>query len=336
MNNLILGYQAYTNEAFCQGTLTVNGPGTFRVNNTIELGRTTGSTNLATLGDKFRRISVTTGTVSAATITLGDLGNNGNNITLNNGGRLIVSNTVASASKWLTTLTMNNGSTLQLHIDGLNTNPYFFVTNLTVAVGQANVLKIGSIQNLVIPPAGTNIPLFAYAAGGANFAQVVMPAGLQGSLLANGPNQIDLAILANTPKNIVWRGGVNNDWDTTTKNWLDLDTLVVTNFVNGDSVFFDDAAAIPTTINLALPILIANSISMTNTANAYTFTNSSGGSLQGSATLTKTGTGTLTMNGSSTIAFQINQGSLLGNGSAGSVTSARERPSISAARSLPA
>ena len=31
-------------------------------------------------------------------------------------------------------------------------------------------------------------------------------------------------LITAAPKSLAWRGYVNNNWDTTTKNWLDLNT----------------------------------------------------------------------------------------------------------------
>ena len=59
---------------------------------------------------------------------------------------------------------------------------------------------------------------------------------------------------------------------------------------------------------------------MTNTSNTYIFNNGGGGNISGGAVLTKTGTGTLQMDGPSTIAVQLNQGTLTGSGSFGSAT----------------
>ena len=53
-------------------------------------------------------------------------------IIINNGGTLIVSNTVAASTKKLDTLTMNGGA-LTLFVNGTNSTPYVYVTNFNTA-----------------------------------------------------------------------------------------------------------------------------------------------------------------------------------------------------------
>ena len=55
-----------------------------------------------------------------------------------------------------------------------------------------------------------------------------------------GNNSIDVNLSTGTPKALLWQGYVNNVWDTSTANWLDLNTGLHTNFATLDKVAFDD------------------------------------------------------------------------------------------------
>ncbi|MGH7953573.1 MAG: hypothetical protein ACREFE_16885, partial [Limisphaerales bacterium] len=297
-NEAILGYQGEgnnygNNEDYCQGVVTVNSNGVFKVNDAIDLGYTTAdatnnSAASANAATGYGQITVNTGgTVMANVVRVGGVTKlSGNNTITINGGTLIVSNTIAGPDKYLASLAINNGGTLMLFINGTNTTPYVYTTNLTTS--GAGTIAIAGITNLTLP---AQVPVIQYAVGTPTFA-VSLPPGYSGAILNNGPGStIDVFITAGAPKNLVWRGYVNSSWDTTTKNWLDSDTGLHTNFANLDNVLFDDSAGIPTTINLAAANLIPGNVTMTNTTLNYTFSGS--GTTVGSGTLTKTGTGTL-------------------------------------------
>lgn len=331
-NDVILGYQgngnnlnASPNENYCQGTLTIVSNGVFRANHAIDLGYTTGDAVAdPAVVNGFGQINVNNGgTLMANVIRVGGVtklsgggtsatGGGPNAITIS-GGTLIVSNTIAGPDKYLNNLTVNNGGTLTLFINGTNTTPYVYTTNLTTS--GAATIAIADITNLTLP---AQVPIIQYAAGTPTFA-LDLPPGYSGAILDNGPGStIDAFITAGAPKNLLWRGYVSSDWDTTTKNWLDLDTGLHTNFVNLDNVSFDDAAGVPTTINLAAANLIPGSVTMTNTTLNYTFSGS--GSTTGAATLTKVGTGGLDIETPTTLSVDLQQGLL--TGTAGTINSA--------------
>jgi len=195
-------------------------------------------------------------------------------------------------------------------VDGnARTNPYVYVNALTVAPGGGNTMIISSVKNLSAP----QVPLISFISGSASFDNLVMPAGLHGSLILNG-SELDLLITLST-NNLVWRGYSSANWNLSDTNWLDLATGLHTNFHTGDSVTFDDAAGVPTTINVSDPVIVPTKFTMTNTVNYYTFNGS--GAIQGGATLAKTGTNVVQMDASSTVTVQVNQGQLLGSGQIG-------------------
>lgn len=317
VNDAILGYQGNGNnlnaaptEDYCQGTLTIASNGIFRANDAIDLGYTTGdgvTDPAAATG--FGQINVNNGgIVEANLIRVGGVTkiSVNNTITINN-GNVIVSNTIAGSDKYLTSLAINNGGTLTLFINGTNTTPYVYTTNLTTS-GAASI-TIGGMVNMTLPQ---QVPLVRYAAGTPTLT-LNLPPGYSGAIINNGPGStIDAYITAGAPKSIVWRGFVNSDWNTTTTNWLDLNTGMPTNFVNLDDVSFDDAAGTPTTVNLAMANLIPASITMSNSTLSYTF--SGPGTTVGTATLTKNGTNSLSIGSSTTLSVQLNAGSLTGGG----------------------
>lgn len=312
VNNAFIGYQTetgQTNVQYCQGTLIVSNAMTFKVNNTLTLGYNTSTDPITTPGNNRGQMTVGPGgTLIANTIAVGGPGGQSanNTITINTGANLTVSNTIAGTAKKVDTITVNGG-TLTLFINGANTTPYVFVTNL-VTSGAATI-AIGDITSLTTP---AQVKLIQYDVGTPTLV-LSLPGGYSGTLLNNGAGStIDAYITTGTPKSVVWRGYVNNNWDTTTKNWLDLNTGLQTNFANLDDVSFDDATGV-TNINLASALIVGTAASMTNTANNYIFSGT--GSISGSATLTKTGTGSLDIEGNTTLSVVVQQGSLTGAGS---------------------
>ena len=334
-NTAILGDQdqgSQTEVNYCQGQLIVSNTAVFRVNNDMELGYTTTASGDASLPeDTSGQLSIGPGgTVEAYQIGVGgttkasgENGGNGggdihaslNQITMTKNSLLIVSNNIADATPngALGLFSFGGNSTLELFVNGTNSNPYVYVNSLTTS-GTANNIQIGAINNLT-PPA--QVKLIQYAAGSPTFG-VTVPAGYIATIVNNGPGStIDAFIVAGTPKTIVWRGSQTANWNLTDKNWLDLNTGLQTNFANLDNVIFDDTAAIPTTIALQGQV-IPGSITMTNSNNNYTFNGS--GSTSGSATLTKTGTGSLDIEPSTTLSVVLQQGSLTGGGSLNALT----------------
>lgn len=321
VNTMRLGYQAYTNDSIAQGTVTVGGDAAHSallvVNTDLDLGYTSGD-NVGTganASQGYGQVTVkTNGVVRANQITVGKLSKS-NFITVENGGMLEVSNTIASASTKLATLTVNSGGHLALHRNGANTLVY--VTNL--------VASSGIIDLPTTTGAGSFTPIIAYAPGSgeaASFVGGTYPSGYYGINVFNNTttHTIDVTLLSAPPKNLMWKGYVDNKWDTATKNWLDLDTGVHTNFSTGDSVVFDDTAtqfSIDVTEDVApLQSGVADGMVMTNNSNAYNF--SGVGGIRGAAKFSKYGTQDVQIANYSEILVTVNEGSLTGSGTIGS------------------
>jgi fibronectin-binding autotransporter adhesin len=116
---------------------------------------------------------------------------------------------------------------------------------------------------------------------------------------------------------LVWRSdGVTNDWDdSVTANWFTNNLWISNNtpvvFVASQSVLFDVSGSNNTAINL-VGTLMPGAVKV-HSPTDYIF---SGGTLDGSMTLTKAGAGTLTLNNTNTFTGRtlISEGSLIVNG----------------------
>jgi hypothetical protein len=335
-NTAILGDQAQGNQPqinYCQATLTVSNTAVFVVRTNLELGYETASINdTSDPGSTYGLLNVSLGgtvqanqiNVGGVTKTSGLVGSNDghgglNQINLSGGGTLIVSNTIADSTPngALGLLNFAGNGILELFIDGnkLSTQTNVYVSTVTTT-GSGNMIKIGGIANLTLP---AQVPLIQYASGTPTLG-VTVPSGYSGAIINNGAGKtIDVYLTAGAPKTLVWRGYQNSTWDTSTKNWLDLNTGLQTNFANLDVVSFDDMAGIPTSISLS-GLLIPGAVGMTNSVNNYTFNGP--GTTSGSAVLSKSGTGSLDIEATTTLSVNLNGGTLTSGGTINSITSA--------------
>jgi len=314
VNNAFLGYQTgpgLGSGNYAQGTLNVNGTALFRANNSIVLGYTASTNTDTGVPTTYGQINITGGTVEANTITVGGPTalSAANNITINSGGTLVVTNTAASSSARIEVLTMND-STLTLFADGGISTPYVYVTNL-VTGGAGNTIKLASITGIGSYPA--TLKLISYVNPIAPNFTLDLPAGYYGVVLDNtGTSTVDAVITTNPPATRVWNGNLSDIWNTLVANWQG-----ATVFANGDTVIFDDTAT-STAVNVA-EVVIPGSGGMlvTNSAKSYSF---AGSTIGGSAVITKEGTGSLSMNAICQMALNINNGSVNGSGSLGATT----------------
>jgi hypothetical protein len=339
-NTVILGYRQYNStntgaySGYCEGTVSLTN-GIFRVNNSLTLGSTVCS-DLNGLGTgantEYGYVSVGSGgTLMANMIYVGGpvYGASKNNfIVATNNGILSISNYCGSSQQMLDSLTINNGSQLIINLSATSTVPVIYATNYITTTGPNSLTIVtmknpGSlVNNLLIPlfkrGSGQSFPTFN---GG-----VVNLSGVNGQIVHDtdvGGSDTDLQdfqVLLSTPKNLLWRGYSGTTWDTTTANWLDLNTGLHTNFVAGDNVFFDDLASQFNIDISSSAVILPGTMNMTNNVNAYTFNNNSGGSIIGSSTLSKYGTQNLQVDCPSSIGVALNQGTLTGAGSIGSAT----------------
>jgi hypothetical protein len=310
-NTVQVGYMQYTNAVVaCGGWLVVGTNGTLVVNNNLKLGHTPlnaglESTNVAATYGQL--IINNNGKVLANQINVG-LASVTNQIIVS--GLLTVSNTIAqSPANALTTLNLTGGSMTLFPVSGA-TNA--FVTNLLTS-GTVTI-NIGSYSG---PVPATNVLINYQTAGHHNVTTGTYPVAFNNMQVSDDDaGNIVVKVLANSPRNLVWRGGQSALWNHADLNWQDTNTLSIVPFNDNDRVVFDDTAAVPTNI------LVAESVSpgsfrVTNSVNQFVFS-PSGGTIAG--TLVKTGTQSVQVACPSTLAVNVNQGSLTGNGSVANIT----------------
>jgi len=323
-NTVVAGNMKYTNIASAiTGYLMVGTNGTMIVNKNLILGQTPA----VVAGFEGQAAAVSGqvqinngGTLRANQISIGQFSSN-NVITVNQGGLLLVSNTIGSAAGSLTTLSLSGAQLTFSVIPGV-TNAY--VTNL-------NTTTTASRINIAAAPAGesTNVLIVYQAANQVpNIGIGTLPPGFNNMqiLVDNVAKTVSLVISTNQPQNLAWRGTENSQWDHTSMNWLDLSLGTAAKFVDGDSVTFDDTAAVPTSITITDTINPGQSgvgITVSNNLNNFVF-NATGAGLIGSGTLVKLGSRSLQMNVATSVGAQLNEGTLtVGSGaSIGNATTA--------------
>ncbi len=334
-NTMILGFREHAGEAtnanygysgYCEGQLTVSNTGVIKINKSLTLGYTVESNpnGLGSAGNtEYGEVTIRDGgSLFANTINVGGpvyLASRNNWMFVSNSASLNVSNYIASPSQALDFITFANGSTLTLTLNSTSTVAALYATNINY-VG-SNSFVIAAIKNPLSLTNGSQIPLFKRYAGAAPNFTVFNLSGINGQIVTDGTdaNQQNFQIILNTPKNLLWKGYSSATWDNSTANWLDLTTGLHTNFAAGDNVAFDDTAS-QFSISLdASAVILPGSATMTNNANLYTLNNSGGGSIIGSAVLTKNGTNELIVDATTSVSVNVNAGTLTGAGSIASV-----------------
>ena len=130
---------------------------------------------------------------------------------------------------------------------------------------------------------------------------------------------VTLSVSGAPAANLVWNSS-SGLWDvTTTKSWYNTGTSATDFFYNADNVTFNDRPGGTSASVIVNGTVLPGSITVSNTAVAYTFSNADGGQINGSASLIKSEPGTLTINTANgyTGGTTLNSGLLnLGNASA--------------------
>ena len=334
VNTLRLGYQAFGNTVgtptLTTGKLTLGGGtvGTnaalLSVNTELNLGYTAGDlvsgVNSAQCWGQV--IINTNATVSANAITVGTLSTN-NQIIVNNGGTLFVTNTIASTANYLALLALTNGRvTLAIHSGVTN----IFANN--VFVSGTPKINIASVPYSNTTAATNVIIQYSGAAPAAGLGIGTIPANFNNMSLVTDTSAktISLVNAANSPKNLVWRGP-GSVWDHSSFNWVDTNANVSAKFTDGDHVVFDDQSGVPTNITImevVLPSQSGTGILFTNSVNSYFFTTNSAAAsgIDGGPAVIKSGTATVEIDGYANMSVQLNKGKITGTGLLGSLTSA--------------
>jgi len=182
-------------------------------------------------------------------------------------------------------------NTLALGTNTLSeTTPLMYVTNLSAGAAQCviNVTGSGFIAG--------QFPLIQYQSqdgtlGNNSFIAGSLPTGFTGAWLSNDTvnSSIDL-VLVSTP--LLWTGRINNNWDTTTTNWINTATLAPSLYTAGSTVIFDDTAS-SSTVNITTTVS-PGGVTVSNSVLPYVFQNG-GGSISGSDGFTKLGSSSVTV-----------------------------------------
>jgi hypothetical protein len=330
-NNVYLGYQTgagadlagSTGVGYCAGTINLSATGTFIVNSNLVLGYAEESAATTFGADQgYGQLNLSGGaaayvnTVSAGGSSGATLANINQKITLSSGSRLVVSNGICTAGARLNALSMSDSS-LGLRVNLDTSNPYVYCTTLTTG-GTSNELEIVSVSYSGSPSYPVQIPLISYTGSAAPNFVLKLPPGYYGYIINNsGASTIDAVITTTAPKNLVWNGNVNGNWDASTANWFGSQV-----FANGDTVAFDDSASGVTSVTIPVEVTPGSGgVSVSNNLLSYTFVS---GTISGTGLMLKQGTNNLTINAASSLPVALNEGSLMvgGSGSVGATVAA--------------
>lgn len=323
VNTLRAGYKQFTNANLVQSTITVGGTAsnaTLVVNSLLELGHA----DLPALETTFtptgfgKLVVNTNGVVKVNTITAG-AATTANSVTINGGGTLILTNTMATAAVPLPLLSVQNFGHLVLNVTAGVTN--CFVTNLTDAVGAK--IDIASLTGFSPTVPATNVLISYITAGTHNISIGTYPAGYNNISLVDNTSAktIELRVQTNAPAVLRWKGYVNNVWDHATANWENTNTLAHVAFIDADLVIFEDVAGVPKSISVTdavIPNSSGTGIYMTNSTSAFSFEDGTG--LIGTCSMVKVGTADFTNNAVGSENVTINAGTLRGSGALGGAT----------------
>jgi autotransporter-associated beta strand protein len=243
------------------GRLSLTGPSTNSGNNTVSAGKLVTNTAATNSGSYTVADGATLGVAQVATdqvltvpgATFGSAGASGLDIDLGN----FTGNTASAPLNVTGTLTLNG--------------------NVTINIADQ------------LPELGI-IPLVSYTgpkAGTGSFVLGTLPNGVVATLSDNGTGLVSLNVTSVALP--YWDGTVDNIWNTSTQNWINLIGSAQVAFANGNPALFDDFATGPGGTNVALPgTVIPSSVTFNNSTLPYTL--SGAGKISGTGGLLKQGT----------------------------------------------
>jgi autotransporter-associated beta strand protein len=230
--------------------------------------RTTGSTAV----DKFYvAVSETNQILGEANFKIGWQMAVGSATAAGQGIKLITNNTKVNWPDAATPASGTVARTYKLTVDETVNPPTF-----TAEVNGTNFL-------------GTNVVLSAF---NSTNRYLVFNVFDRANPLSNNGQIDDVSLTIPDVNSVTWRGdGGADQWNTSSLNWSNPVAGVVTNYMDGDQVVFDDTAISPT-VNLAGTVQPQSML--VNSGGSYIF---NGGNIGGSGGLTKQGAGTATFSG---------------------------------------
>lgn len=210
---------------------------------------------------------------------------------------------------------LNLASTGRIQFDLNSAAPSVSLMTLVGTVTKAGTPTIVLTNQMAMTPGLYTLIDYggaAIAAGG-----IALDSGriLTGGLIYNaGATSIQVNVIgSDTTK---WTGAINSNWEVSpTNNWQTIAGAAPTNFIQYDSIAFDDSAAPNYTVNIPAGNVVRPSLITVNTVNQYTIQGD--GKISGVSPLVKNGPGVLTILNDNDFAgpITINQGAItLGNG----------------------
>lgn len=280
------GYQAYATSDNGAGTINT-GAGVLQVG-TLNLAWTTGSTGAT---NTTGTLNVVGGTVEAGTINADTNAMGISAINLTN-ATLILTNTMGAVGNPVSSLSVAGGATLNFNVANAFANASANAVVSNLFSDNSGAIAISELPN----PRGypEQFPLISYLvqSNGDNvsFTSLTLPSAFQG-YISNDMTSTIWLVVTNGPviSSVTWSGGVNNNWDTTTANWL-LGASAV-DYTNLDLVTFDDTAH---TQNVNLTAAFTPTL-WTNNNNVLSYTFSGPGSIGGGCELVLNGTKSVTL-----------------------------------------
>lgn len=285
VNTINIGYQISSGaNGAANGTMAVNNSGSFptgavlRVNTTMVLAHTNAGGTGAVVGT----LNMTGGTVLANTIVAG-----GGNSTINMGSSatLVISNAAGTLASPIKTLNIANST---LVLPALNAGSVLAVGNLVS--GGGNTITVSSLPPIGAYPVTFTLVSYQTGPGGTFTLNPLPPASpsFAGTLIDSGNGVIQLQVTAGPVANLseTWTGTANNNWDTTSVNWLFQGNP--STFFTGGAPLFNDSASTP---NVNLTTLLSPSVVTINNSTLQ-YDLSGPGSIAGASSLTKQGSQT--------------------------------------------
>jgi fibronectin-binding autotransporter adhesin len=233
-----------------------------------------------------------------------------NGPTIAGGGTLVLNTTNSTVSA----LTVSNTATLDaiLGTAGSSLNCASFNDSLNPGDSVINQFDLGAFGNpstpvinaasltvngtvhVVVNGSGFaigTIPLIKYSGtlGGSGTFVLDLLTGAAGYITNDTSTKTISVVVTGFPQ-FTWRAQVNNDWDFTNANWVDVHNNA-THYVDGASTLFDDSAS-NTSVNVT-GVFNPAGVNLSNVNSNYVF--SGVGSIAGTAALTKTGAGSVFM-----------------------------------------
>jgi autotransporter-associated beta strand protein len=341
-NTVVLGFQEHSNKTdwttlygaqpylnYCQGRLVLTNGGIFRVNGNLILGYTadTNPEGSAQQYNTYGQITVYTNTTLAVSNLIVDGGLNftsatarRNDITLNQGATVIITNQVGAAPGLPLDDLIMNGATNVIFVNPSRTN--ILVRNLQTPGVTPTTIKVASLTGVSSFP--VQLPLISYQTAAPFIVADVSALGpnFKGYILDNQDNKtVDVYITTNPPNNLIWRGNISADWDTTTKNWVTAVGGIQTNFSIGDSVTFDDSSTVNNinVVGAVVPGQSGTGVTVNSTHN-YNFLGAFGATVAGTSLLVKQGSGTLNVDVAKQGPVTLSGGTITGSGIIGATT----------------